>query len=137
MKYDDGFVAYLNGTEVLRHNLRDADLTWTSRANSRTAPTDREMADNFQDFDLSEFRDLLVQGNNVLAIRGINRTNTDSDLLVLPELVLRETIYGVNPAAKVYYTTDGTDPRGADGNPSASRGCCPPGRRSRSPRTRA
>ncbi len=23
MKYDDGFVAYLNGTEVLRHNLRD------------------------------------------------------------------------------------------------------------------
>ena len=32
MKYDDGFVAYLNGTEVLRHNLRDQDLSWTSRA---------------------------------------------------------------------------------------------------------
>ena len=90
MKYDDGFVAYLNGFEVLRQNLRDSDLAWNSRANSRTAPTDEEMAAAFQDFDLSEFRDKLVQGTNVLAIRGINRTNTDSDMLVLPELVSRE-----------------------------------------------
>ena len=66
---------------------RDAELSWTSRANSRTSPTDREMAGNFQEFDLSEYRNLLVQGNNVLSIRGINRTSTDSDLLVLPELV--------------------------------------------------
>ena len=33
----------------------------------------------------------------------------------------------MNPAAKVYYTTDGTDPRGPDGNPSTSARLLPAG----------
>ena len=37
MKYDDGFVAYLNGTEVVRANLRtDGDQSFDSRARSHS-----------------------------------------------------------------------------------------------------
>ena len=114
MKYDDGFVAYLNGTEVLRHNLRSNDLSFNSQANSHA----NDEAVNFEDFDLSQFKNLLVAGTNLLAIRGINSSVSNTDMLVLPELVSRQLAFGQNPAAHVYYTTDGTDPRGPDGNPS-------------------
>ena len=127
MKYDDGFVAYLNGTEVLRHNLRDPELAWDSRANGRRSSNDKTIAVTFEEFDLSEHSDLLVQGTNLLAIRGLNSTASSTDMLILPELVSREILFGVNPAAKVYYTTDGTDPRGPDGNPSPSAQVLPDG----------
>ena len=116
MKYDDGFVAYLNGERVLDRNLRDTDLAWNSRASSRRDSD----AVIFEEHDISKFSNLLVQGTNVLAIRAINSTATSNDLLSLPELISRQVDFGVNPNAKVYYTTDGTDPRGTDGQPSAS-----------------
>jgi hypothetical protein len=127
MKYDDGFVVYLNGTEVLRENVRDATLAWDSRAFARSLPRDSDMAETFVDFDLSEFKNLLVTGNNMLAIRGINSSSSSNDMLILPELVSREVLFGVNPASNVYYTTDGTDPRGPNGNPSPSARLLPPG----------
>ena len=77
-----------------------------------------EGAERFEDFDLSEFEDLLVQGKNVLAIRGINASSSGSDMLILPELAAREVLFGINPNAQVYYTTDGTDPRAPDGSVS-------------------
>jgi hypothetical protein len=114
VKYDDGFVAYLNGVEVLRQNLRDEELAFDSRAN-RHADEDALV---FEEFDLSEYKNLLGEGTNVLAIRAINYSRTDRDMLILPALVSRLTLSRDNPAANVYYTTDGTDPRGPDGNPS-------------------
>ena len=123
MKYDDGFVAYLNGTEIWRQNIRDNDLAWDSRG---TSHRDSE-AVVFEDFDISEFSNLLVDGRNVLAIRGVNSTSGSNDMLMLPELVSREVNFGVNPNAKVYYTTDGTDPRGLDGTPTASSQLMPQG----------
>ncbi len=119
MKFDDGFVAYINGVEVHRQNLDDGDLSWDSRASSRRTPRDRDMAAQFIDFDITPFKDQLVQGTNILSIRGVNAT-TGSDMLVLPELVSRVTRTEPNPNAKVYYTSDGTDPRGPDGMPSPS-----------------
>jgi hypothetical protein len=116
MKYDDGFVAYLNGQRILDENLRDTTLAWDSRASTRL---DRE-AVVFEEHDISAFKNLLVQGTNVLAIRAINASASSNDLLMLPELVSREVKFGVNPDNKVYYTTDGTDPRGPDGQPSVS-----------------
>ena len=117
-KYDDGFVAYLNGTEVLRQNLRDpdAELTWNSRAASHT----NSEAVKFEGFDLSEFENLLTEGTNLLAIRAINGSSTSTDMLMLPELAGRREGFGANPRAKVYYTIDGSDPRGPDGMPSES-----------------
>jgi hypothetical protein len=88
MKYEDGFVAYLNGRELGGDNapLRN-ELTWNSGAN---ANRDDSIAVNFQDFDISAYKDLLVVGLNVLAIHGLNGSLGSSDLLILPELIATE-----------------------------------------------
>ncbi len=119
MQYDDGFVAYLNGTEVLQQNLRD-DLAWDGRSSTRQSSRDNEIVENPEDFDLSEYTNLIVEGRNVLAIRGINSSTNSGDFVVLPGLVSRHFEFGISPTATVYYTTDATDPRGPDGMPSAS-----------------
>ena len=124
MKYDDGFVVYLNGTEVDRVNLRSDDLAWNSRANAFPKPD----AVRWHDFDITQFRDQLVAGKNVLGIRIINSSPTSGDLLLLPELISRKVEVGPNPNGQVYYTTDGTDPRGTDGNPTATATLAMPGK---------
>ena len=116
MKYDDGFVAYLNGTEIKAENLRDTELAWDSRARSHR----NSDAVLFEDFDVSEFKNLLLEGRNVLSIRGINSSGSSSDMLFVPAFVSRIVRVAPNPAGKVYYTTDGTDPRGRDGEPTES-----------------
>ncbi len=123
MRFDDGYVAYLNGTEVASRNLRDTDLTWDSRASSR-----RDVEGVlFDDMDITEYRDLLNVGDNVLGIRLINATPSSNDIFVQPALVSRREGFGISPVGDVYYTTDGTDPRGADGNPVPSAVLAPRG----------
>ncbi|MFC1758543.1 hypothetical protein ACFL2H_07215 [Planctomycetota bacterium] len=114
MKYDDGFVVYINGTEMARSHLPLGEIGWDTQADNR----DNRQAVAFEDFDVSRFQSELRQGRNVLAIRLVNATARLSDLLLFPELVARQTSQVSNPAASVYYTVDGTDPRQADGNPS-------------------
>ncbi len=116
MKYDDGFVAYINGTEIARSHLPLGEIGWDSQANNR----DNRQAVTFEDFDVSRFQSELRPGRNVLAIRLVNATARSSDLLLLPELVSRQTSQTLNPVATVHYTLDGTDPRQADGSPSAT-----------------
>ena len=72
----------------------------------------------FDDVRLARYSDSLVEGINILAIRGVNTNANSDDLLILPELVYRERGFLRRPEAKVYYTIDGTDPRDTDGNPS-------------------
>jgi hypothetical protein len=84
MKYDDGFVAYLNGEEVARARIRtDGTPAYDdgARANSNTA------AISFENFRVTDHLDALVPGRNVLAIHGLNSSTTSSDMLVLPELI--------------------------------------------------
>jgi hypothetical protein len=82
MKYDDGFVAYLNGTEIARRNFA-ATPQWNSHADS---PRTGDEVLNFVDIDVSAFLPLLVPGQNVLAIHGMNFSVSDPDALILPEL---------------------------------------------------
>ncbi len=85
MKYEDGFVAYLNGFEVARSNAPDeAELPWDAAAAAIRPDSE---AVTFEDFDISAHADRLVTGDNVLAIHGLNIDLISSDLLVLPELV--------------------------------------------------
>jgi hypothetical protein len=88
MKYEDGFVAYLNGRELGGDNapLRN-ELTWNSGA---IANRDDSLAVNSQDFDISAYKDVLAVGFNVLAIHGLNYGMGSSDLLILPELIATE-----------------------------------------------
>jgi len=83
MKYDDGFVAYLNGVEVTRDNFTGTP-SWDSVANSNRQDN---LALQFVDFDISDHISDLRQGLNVLAIHGLNDDVDDPNFLLLPELV--------------------------------------------------
>lgn len=82
MKYDDGFVAYLNGVEVARRNV-PASVAWNSSASSNRS---NDLALAFEDIDLPGAASLLVTGDNVLAIHGLNDTTTSTEFLQLAEL---------------------------------------------------
>ena len=85
MKYDDGFVAYLNGTEVARSHAGGTAGTPLAFNAAGTDHPDSQ-ATVYEDFDISAFANLVVAGNNVLAIQGLNSSSTSSDLLISPEL---------------------------------------------------
>jgi hypothetical protein len=85
MRYEDGFVAWLNGREVARSNApQTAQLAWNSGATATRDDADAVIA---QEFDLTAYKDALTKGNNVLAVQGLNSSLSSSDLLILPELV--------------------------------------------------
>ncbi|MEX2187493.1 MAG: lamin tail domain-containing protein [Pirellulales bacterium] len=107
MIYDDGFVAYLNGTKVASAVApADASLTWNSGA---TSGGEASLANPIP-FDITAFRNQLIVGQNVLAIHGLNAGNNSSDMLIWAELLARE-VDTTPTATPVYYTTDGSDPR--------------------------
>ena len=87
MKYDDGFVAYLNGTKIGEENAPE-QLNWDSAATSSHSDS---QAVEFDLFDVSEHVGLLVNGTNVLAIQALNKSSGaspggGSDMLMVPEL---------------------------------------------------
>jgi len=83
IRYDDGFVAYLNGAEVARRHI-DETLIWNSSAN---ASHDDSEAIEFESIDISTSLSSLRQGGNLLAIHGLNISATNSDFLISAELV--------------------------------------------------
>jgi hypothetical protein len=83
VRYDDAFIAYLNGAEVARRNFTGTPA-WNSRASvSHSDPA----AAQFEDIDISTFLGTLQQGSNLLAIHGLNTSTTGTDLLVSAELI--------------------------------------------------
>ena len=87
LKYDDGFVAYLNGVRVASSNA-PGQLTSSSAASSNNSDT---RALEFEQFDLSSFIPLLNEGANMLAIHGLNDGAGSSDFLILPRLVVTDS----------------------------------------------
>ncbi len=89
MKYDDGFIAYLNGAEVASRNA-PATPAWDSTA---TAEHPNAQAVVYEEIDLSPFiLDVLNDGSNVLAIHGLNLAAADADFLLVPEMVARSSL---------------------------------------------
>ncbi|NIN35707.1 MAG: hypothetical protein GTO60_11725, partial [Gammaproteobacteria bacterium] len=80
MRYDDGFIAYINGVEVQRV-LFTGTPTWNSNADGN------HEADGVESFSLTDHISALRRGNNILAIHGLNVSKTSSDFLILPELI--------------------------------------------------
>jgi len=101
MRYDDGFIAYLNGTEVARANA-PSNATWNSIA-SNTHGDNQAVV--FQEFDISAYIPLLNQGQNILAVHGLNVRNS-TDFLVSAELVAGQSTpssnSGISPVAIEY-----------------------------------
>ncbi|MBW8041159.1 MAG: hypothetical protein FVQ85_14310, partial [Planctomycetes bacterium] len=96
MKYEDGFVAYLNGQYIAKGNA-PGSLSWNS-----TALSDRPNEDSsvFEDINLNDFLGTLQSGKNVLAIHGLNDNKNNSEFLILPELVAAR-----NRVVPEYFTT--------------------------------
>ncbi len=90
VRYDDGFIAYLNGTEIGRV-LADGAADWNASAS--TTHSDAE-AVSFVPFNASTHLDSLREGVNLLAIHGLNVTTTSSDFLISAELKGSKTPVG-------------------------------------------
>jgi hypothetical protein len=84
IRCDDGFIAYLNGDEVMRKNSEGIPV-WNSKANGTTESAE------FEYYPVSNFLYALQAGDNILAIHGLNNSATSSDFLISAELVASET----------------------------------------------
>ncbi|MCH1613410.1 MAG: CotH kinase family protein [Flavobacteriales bacterium] len=80
--YDDGFVAYLNGTEIMRSNNFNTFFPSfnTITNNNHEAVLYSGGIPEYKIFSFEDISDLLVQGNNLLAIQVHNSSYTSSDL---------------------------------------------------------
>ena len=82
VRYEDGFAAWLNGVRIASNNV-PATLAWNSLS---TANRSDALAVVFEDYNLTPYTYLLVDGTNVLALQSLNTAISSSDLLLQPEL---------------------------------------------------
>jgi len=103
VRYDDGFVAYLNGVQVAAHNAPSSP-SWNSNATTNHLDS---QAVTLINFDISAHRNALRIGSNILAIQALNQSTGSSDLLLSVALVTSETTGGspgiVSPTAIQYH----------------------------------
>ncbi|MEM7386842.1 MAG: CotH kinase family protein, partial [Verrucomicrobiota bacterium] len=100
MKYDDGYVAFLNGEEIHRENAPGV-VRWNSAAIDPHLDVE---AVAYEDVDVSSHLPRLVVGKNVLAVQGLNVSSLSSDFLLLPRLdaVFSEAPPEPSATARVY-----------------------------------
>ncbi|MHC4642514.1 MAG: chitobiase/beta-hexosaminidase C-terminal domain-containing protein [Planctomycetota bacterium] len=96
VKYEDGFVAYLNGQQVASRNA-PSSVQWNSTADSNRPIQDASV---FEVINLTAFLSALQTGKNVLAIHALNDGSTDPNFLILPELTAAS-----NMTVPQYFTT--------------------------------
>jgi hypothetical protein len=105
IRYDDGFIAYLNGWEVARKNFT-GNPQWNSTANSQNSDASAVV---FEDIDISQYLSKLKEGANLLAIQGLNISTISSDFLISAELTGQKknsnsTPSSVSPGAIEYFS---------------------------------
>ena len=83
VRYDDAFIAYLNGIEVERQNFTGTP-TWNSCATTNRSDS---LANNLENFNMTDYIVDLQVGDNILAIHGLNQSTTSSDMLISAELI--------------------------------------------------
>jgi len=99
IRYDDGFVAFLNGVEVQRASFSGTP-EWDSAAEAGHEGDVTEL------FMIDEYVSLLRQGQNTLAIHGLNASSISSDFIVAVSLDAGEGTDveggGISPTAIKY-----------------------------------
>ena len=119
MKYDDGFVAYLNGVEVARSNIR---IAGTPGFNERAITQTNISTPRFENFVISSYANRLRAGENILAIHAVNATPTNTDMLILPQLVegvITDADVAGIPAAQIGNPAIRFDPLDFDVSPTS------------------
>ncbi|MGE5795474.1 MAG: CotH kinase family protein, partial [Ignavibacteria bacterium] len=99
MRYDDGFVVWLNGEKVAEANA-PSTLFWFGKA------TANHESAGWDNFDISGFVNKLVPGENVLAIQGFNVDSSSSDFLIGTELVAGISSNSGNISENVHLYTE-------------------------------
>ena len=99
MRYEDGFVAYLNGVEVARRNAPGSPGTPPAYTSTATQARLDHQAIVAETIDLTPHLGTLVAGENMLAIHGLNVATGDNDFLLVPELVATS----INQTASLRY----------------------------------
>lgn len=96
--YDDGFIAYLNGTEIARANMTGSLPPYTQSASAIVDPEPTIPLS----FTVSKatLQSLLIQGENILAVQVHNENISSSDLSSNVYLSV-----GINDASFTYQTT--------------------------------
>ena len=109
---DDGFVVYLNGEEVSRKNAPE-NLSWNSSAT--TSQTDTFLLAN-PTITQSGLSGLIQDGENILAVHGLNVSKGSGDFLFELELKITEK----RPTSAKYHsitqTTEVDSDRDTDGD---------------------
>jgi len=77
--FDDGFVAYLNGQEIVRRSMPVGPIACSTTAASHEGGA-------YEPIDISSFAHLLYQGNNLLTVEVHQTAPTSSDLVWDAEL---------------------------------------------------
>jgi hypothetical protein len=97
MRYDDGFVAYLNGTEVCRRSFSGTP-SWNSAAGSS------HENNSLEEISIGSSLSALQAGENILAIHGLNVSSGSSDFLISAILTAGRSISGggISPSAQQY-----------------------------------
>ncbi|MEC8895956.1 MAG: hypothetical protein VX675_06505 [Planctomycetota bacterium] len=81
---DDGFVAYINGQEIGRFNVAEGEVNNDTMANGAN-PQGEPVIDT--PVEIAIAKDLLVDGENIIAVSVHNATLTSSDLTFIPTLI--------------------------------------------------
>ena len=81
---DDGLVAYINGIEIGRFNVPDGEVLNTTAAITAN-PNGEPVIDSPQEFSIA--RELLVEGENIIAVSVHNAGLGSSDLTFIPTLI--------------------------------------------------
>jgi len=102
VRYDDGFVAYVNGVRVAGRNF-DGAPRWNSMA---VRSHDDPHAVFFEDIDISSYIGALRQGDNVLAIHAMNVHPSSFDFLISADLVAIVTKWD-EPVTEAFALLDG------------------------------
>ena len=98
--YDDGFIAYLNGTEVARDNVENP-ATWNMKLNG-THEAALYQGNRPERFSISRYiTDFLKDGKNVLAVEVHNQSSSSSDLssnvFLHVGITSSKSVYGSTP----------------------------------------
>lgn len=85
LRFDDGYIAYLNGTRIASRNAPDTP-EWNSAATANRDDNDAVIPE-LASFTHEAPQRLLRTGENVLALQGLNTSAASGDLLLEAELV--------------------------------------------------
>ena len=83
ISYDDAFILYLNGKEVIRNGVK------TGRGKKAKGIAQHEADRAFSMFDLSPHALHLKVGTNTIAVEGHNHSKSSSDFTLHPTLILK------------------------------------------------